>query len=294
MPAARSGVRVSGRPAAGEHRRRPADRIPQRRRRGPPQQQPVASRSHSSRSGRSPPSLALPRDKSRCQDVGRELNVQAVVTGTLRQEATNLSISVALVDAREDSLLWGQQLPGKAQRHPGPAGPDRPRPGWPTSGLRLTGDEEQRLTKRHTEDPKAYLLYREGMYHWHKFTRGSIAHGHRVLRAGPQEGSTITPVAHEGLGHGAMCVRESTISVAQRDSAQSASSPREGPEAGPFARRCPRRPGPSRHGPRAQLAGGRARTASTLSSSTGDRRTLITCMAFTWRHGAGSRKQLPS
>ena len=29
-------------------------------------------------------------------------------------------------------------------------------------GLRLTGEEEQRLTRRHTQDPEAYLLYSRG------------------------------------------------------------------------------------------------------------------------------------
>jgi tetratricopeptide (TPR) repeat protein len=40
--------------------------------------------------------------------------------------------------------------------------------------LRLTGEEEQRLTKRSTADPDAYLLYREGQYHWNKFTPEGI------------------------------------------------------------------------------------------------------------------------
>jgi serine/threonine-protein kinase len=35
--------------------------------------------------------------------------------------------------------------------------------------LQLTGEEEKRLTKRYTEDPEAYLLYREGVFHWSKF-----------------------------------------------------------------------------------------------------------------------------
>jgi serine/threonine-protein kinase len=40
--------------------------------------------------------------------------------------------------------------------------------------LRLTGEEEQRLTKRYTEDPEAYLLFREGVYHMNKFTEEGL------------------------------------------------------------------------------------------------------------------------
>jgi tetratricopeptide (TPR) repeat protein len=35
--------------------------------------------------------------------------------------------------------------------------------------LNLTGEEHQRLTRRHAEDNEAYLLYREGIYHLNTF-----------------------------------------------------------------------------------------------------------------------------
>jgi tetratricopeptide (TPR) repeat protein len=34
----------------------------------------------------------------------------------------------------------------------------------------LTGDEEKQLNRRYTNDPAAYLLFREGRYHWNKYT----------------------------------------------------------------------------------------------------------------------------
>jgi Tfp pilus assembly protein PilF len=34
--------------------------------------------------------------------------------------------------------------------------------------MRLSGEEEKRLTKRHTENPRAYQLYLQGRYHWNK------------------------------------------------------------------------------------------------------------------------------
>src|SRR5262249_54813166 len=65
--------------------------------------------------------------------------------------------------------------------------------------LRLTGEEERRLTKRYTEDPDAYLLYREAMYHWNKFTETgqetSIDYCRRALRKDPNYA-----LAYVGLG----------------------------------------------------------------------------------------------
>ena len=46
--------------------------------------------------------------------VGRQLNVKAVVTGQLVQEGGNLNLSVELVNARDDSAIWGKQYTRKA------------------------------------------------------------------------------------------------------------------------------------------------------------------------------------
>ena len=55
--------------------------------------------------------------------------------------------------------------------------------------LRLTGEEDQRLAKRFTDDPEAYLLYREATYHWNKFTEEglntSIEYCRRALKKDP-------------------------------------------------------------------------------------------------------------
>jgi serine/threonine protein kinase/tetratricopeptide (TPR) repeat protein len=106
--------------------------------------------------------------------MARELNVQMIVTGTLRQQGDDLSISVALVDAPQDSHLWGQRYQGKLggildlqdQISRDIAANLR---------LRLSGEEDQRLTRRQTENSEAYLLYREGVYHMNKFTESGLA-----------------------------------------------------------------------------------------------------------------------
>ena len=69
-----------------------------------------------SRSGPSPPRLHYSRQKADAKTVGRELNVQAVVTGRLRQEGETLVISLELVDARDNSLVWSNRYRAIASR----------------------------------------------------------------------------------------------------------------------------------------------------------------------------------
>jgi eukaryotic-like serine/threonine-protein kinase len=113
------------------------------------------------------------RQRTDVLTIGRELNVQVLVTGTLHQPGEDLWISVALVDAREDNHLWGKRYQGKLiaildlqdQIAQDVAVNLR---------LHLTGEEAQRLTKRYTENPEAYLLYREAIHHWNKFTEDGL------------------------------------------------------------------------------------------------------------------------
>ena len=125
------------------------------------------------------PFTSVARYKGKEPDVatfGRELKVQMIVMGTLLQQGDDLTVRVALVDVRDDNQMWGQTYRG---------GRDSildlqdqiARDVAANLHLRLSGEEDQRLTKRYTEDPEAYLLYREGLYHLNKFTEEGLKTG---------------------------------------------------------------------------------------------------------------------
>jgi TolB-like protein/tetratricopeptide (TPR) repeat protein len=111
--------------------------------------------------------------KTDVRTMGSDLNVKWIVTGALRREGEGLSVSVELVDAREDSHIWGK-------RYQGDIGgildlQDRiARDVAAGVGLVLTGEDEKRLTRRSTEDPEAYLLYREGIHHFNRFSEEAV------------------------------------------------------------------------------------------------------------------------
>jgi serine/threonine protein kinase/tetratricopeptide (TPR) repeat protein len=114
--------------------------------------------------------------ESDAQTAGRELKVQAVLTGRVMQRGDNLSISTELVDVRNNSHLWGERYNRKLtdivalQEDLAEDISDKLR-------LRLSGEEKNRLTKHYTENPEAYQLYLKGRYHLLKFTPEEMRKG---------------------------------------------------------------------------------------------------------------------
>jgi eukaryotic-like serine/threonine-protein kinase len=130
--------------------------------------------------------------------VGRELDVQAVVTGRLRQDGETLVVALELVDARDNSVFWSKQYKGSKQKILD-LQDDLARDLAGKLGLRLTSEQDQRLTKRYTEDPDAYLFYREGQYHWAKFSPEGLKTAEEYFQRAAQKDPNYA-LAYAGLG----------------------------------------------------------------------------------------------
>jgi TolB-like protein len=93
--------------------------------------------------------------------VGRELKVQTLLTGRVRQRGNDLTIGVALINAQDNSQVWGQQYSRKladifaVQEEIAKEVSEKLR-------LKLTGAEEEQLAKRPTENLKAFQYYMQG------------------------------------------------------------------------------------------------------------------------------------
>jgi serine/threonine protein kinase/tetratricopeptide (TPR) repeat protein len=97
------------------------------------------------------------------QKVGRELGVEALVTGRVVQRGDDLSVTAELVDAREDKQLWGEQYSRKVAD----AASVQQEIATAISGnlrLRLTSEDKTRLAKSSATNPEAYQLYLKGRY----------------------------------------------------------------------------------------------------------------------------------
>ena len=101
------------------------------------------------------------------QKVGNDLRVRAVLSGRLLQQGDTLIVRTELMDVSNGSQLWGGQYSRKAS-DVFALQEDLSREISEKLRLRLTPEERQRLTKRHTENANAYQLYLKGKYHWNK------------------------------------------------------------------------------------------------------------------------------
>ena len=110
------------------------------------------------------------------RSVGRELNVQTVLMGRVSESDDQLSVSVELVDAHENSHLWGAQYIRPAadlsEIHETIAREI-------TEKLQLSrADRElQQLAHRHSPGSKTYVLFLKGRYHFNKLNLDGVQKG---------------------------------------------------------------------------------------------------------------------
>jgi len=98
------------------------------------------------------------------QEVAKALGVQVIVTGRVTQRGDNLNISVEMINAADKTQMWGETYNRKAadaqniQEEIARTVTERLR-------LKLSGTQEQQLAKQATQNPQAYQLYLNGLFH---------------------------------------------------------------------------------------------------------------------------------
>src|SRR5207253_4684972 len=129
--------------------------------------------------------------------VARELKVQAVLTGRMTQRGDGLSISVELINAQDNSEIWGQQYNRKladvfaVQEEIAKEISEKLR-------LKLTGAERQQLAKRPTENIKAFQYYMQGRGYTQRRTREDLLEAVRYCEKAIEEDRNYA-LAYAGL-----------------------------------------------------------------------------------------------
>ena len=107
------------------------------------------------------------------QQVGRELNVGAILTGKVLQRGGSLSIQVDLINAADGSQIWGNRYDGKAaeildlQER-------LARDVSASLKWKLSGAQEQQIAKNYTHNADAYQLYLKGRFYWNRRTAENL------------------------------------------------------------------------------------------------------------------------
>lgn len=101
--------------------------------------------------------------------VGRDLKVDAVVTGTVTQRGDVLIIRAGLVNVSDGSQIWGDQYDRKLsdilQVQSSIADEISKQ-----LKIKLTGEQQQRVSGQRTDNTEAYQQYIKGRFYWNKRT----------------------------------------------------------------------------------------------------------------------------
>jgi len=107
------------------------------------------------------------------QQIGKELNVQAVLNGRVVQRGQDLILYLSLVDPLNGNQIWGEQY----NRKPSDLLQLQTEIARDVSSklrTKLSGADEQRLAKSSTANGEAYRLYLLGRFHWNKRSKVDI------------------------------------------------------------------------------------------------------------------------
>jgi len=147
-------------------------------------------------------------------EVGRELKVDAVLDGCIQRSGDRLRVTARLLRVRDESTLWAGKF-DESFTDVFTLQDSISEKVVAALALKLSGEEKERLTKRHTDDPEVHQLFLKCRFHWHKWTpeswRKSIEYGEQAVKLDPAHAPSYSGMgaSYTTLGiFGAMPPRE--------------------------------------------------------------------------------------
>lgn len=134
------------------------------------------------------------------QAIATELDVEYLVDGSVVKMGEQIKVSARLINALEDEYIWAKEYEREFINALGVHGEIATAIAGQIK-VKLTPQEEKRLTEKRPVNPKTYELYLKGMYHLNKYTPAGIEKGlnylHKAVENDPEE-----PLAHAALALG--------------------------------------------------------------------------------------------
>ncbi len=103
------------------------------------------------------------------QEIGKRLNVDTILEGTLHKEGNSLRLTAQLMNVFDASVIWGNQW-DRELADTFDIQDEITDAIVKNLKIELLGDEEERLKKRSTENLKAFNFYSTGLFWWNKRT----------------------------------------------------------------------------------------------------------------------------
>jgi eukaryotic-like serine/threonine-protein kinase len=107
------------------------------------------------------------------QTIGKELNVRAILNGRISQRGDQLILSLELVDAATEDVIWSQQY-NRKQTDLVSLQSEIARDVSEKLQIKISGAEAAKVAKTATTDPEAYQAYLRGRYYWNRRTAENL------------------------------------------------------------------------------------------------------------------------
>jgi TolB-like protein/Tfp pilus assembly protein PilF len=131
-------------------------------------------------------------------EIGKELGVDALLEGSVQREGDRVRINVRLVGASADEHLWAEAY-DRDLRDVLTLQNEVARSVAKEIQVKLTPEEDKRLSRRHRVDPDAYRLYIKGRYFWVKRNEQSfqlaIAYFEQAIERDPSYAAAYSGLA---------------------------------------------------------------------------------------------------
>jgi len=131
------------------------------------------------------------------QTIGKELNVQAILNGRVSQRGDQLTLSLELIDAQTENVIWGEQY-NRSQSDLVTLQSEIARDVSSKLKSKLSGAEVAKVEKNYTANTEAYQLYLKGKFYWNKRTGESLKQAAEFYRQAIEKDPNYA-LAYSGL-----------------------------------------------------------------------------------------------
>ncbi len=129
--------------------------------------------------------------------IGKELNVQAILNGRVVQRGDQLTLSLELVDAITENVIWSQQY-NRKQTDLVTLQSEIARDVSSKLKSKLSGADVAKVEKNYTANEEAYQLYLKGKFVWNKRTGESLKQASELYRQAIEKDPNYA-LAYSGL-----------------------------------------------------------------------------------------------
>jgi TolB-like protein/Tfp pilus assembly protein PilF len=129
--------------------------------------------------------------------IGKELNVQAILNGRVSQRGDQLTLSLELIDAQTENVIWGEQY-NRSQSDLVTLQSEIARDVSSKLKSKLSGAEVAKVEKNYTANTEAYQLYLKGKFYWNKRTGESLKQAAEFYRQAIEKDPNFA-LAYSGL-----------------------------------------------------------------------------------------------